>query len=169
MFFFFDSVQVVFTICTAGNYHSCNLIYRIICWRCFLSIITPPGSQWTSINITEKKLLNQASMCVQTSGLIALLCSSPQFLQQLHLHSSCCQCASIWPDPAPHRTSKDTTGLPVSSFFKKKNQKHVLYFKGCQIIKILNLINHRASAPLVITVHPDVCSAAYGKFLPKLQ
>lgn len=38
-----------------------------------------------------------------------------QFLQQLHLHSSCCQCASIWPDPVPHRTSKDILLIPCMS------------------------------------------------------
>lgn len=56
------------------------------------------------INLTENDS-NKQSRCVRL--LDSLLCSSPQFLQQLRLHSSCCQCASIWPDPALHRTSKE--------------------------------------------------------------
>lgn len=68
MFFFFDSVQVVFTICTAGERGSAS---------------------GQAFQATRRVAVLAASIL----SLTAVLCS-PQFLQQLRLHSCCCRCAN---------------------------------------------------------------------------
>lgn len=72
MFFFFDSVQVVFTICTAGE----RTGHAFATGR-----MTPATSR-------------VAEPTGGIPGLTAVLSSPAQFLQPLRLHSSCCQCAS---------------------------------------------------------------------------
>lgn len=69
MFFFFDSVQVVFTICTAGEHA-------------------------LPIRRTTRATSRVAKLTGSIPGLTAVLCFPAQFSQQLRLHSSCCQCAS---------------------------------------------------------------------------
>lgn len=76
---------------------------------------------------------------------ISLFVVPHQFLRQLRLHSSCCQCASTWPDPAHHKTSKEAERLPwpttnnvksLIPLFMFDNAKH-LAFKYSSLIGIL--------------------------------